>query len=819
MLMPRYMGLNDGTPSSGNRGPVATKTSSGSSSSSGSPPTTVAAHTKMRLLSKVEHNMRQSQGQSGQDISSLLHTASTGNGVVGDVDGLLTPMRIKAHLSPPRSTGTGSGNGSLGGGSSADASFSSSSALQPCSRPERNLWSRAEMLEMLSIMQNMNALDQLSDRNLKSEHVFRQIEEVMRSKGYVKKSSIQIWTKWKFLKSTYNTTTRHGTGIPKVVPEEVYRVLCRMLSNERHSTGSGSNNVSGSLSECGNSMDSSKTLADDSKEDILGVEHPIFGFRLGLIKPEPVDTGYETNQKAGMVSEPDLDSFEYEDAVNRSANQSNHEESPHIPFIVSVKHEPDMDLGMDGTNTPPPTAPASPSPPPVVLDEHDDDPAYMPTPTSMPPLRVAAFAKDEVRRPSHGILQIDRPLPTLAKMGQNNRSVPLQSTSSINFVHPTSKLMLPRKQNPNASQIGGLRLPRDFGMQSTGMRMKSLPMRETGYSLRPDRMIPDLDQSLASPPHSPPTSMKALLTRGPPPKYPMAGQQVGASTSRQAHLMSSSHQLTPQQHHLLQSRKRRLGPSPVMGMPVPVKLQRSSTMYEPNTKGFRASQPLVAEEGKKKSKDEETKERQKRHEELFATELTQLATSLRSAQKEMLEEFFKQQREFARREHEFQMKQDTMVMRALRTQTHSLLKTAKALVGEDLDAPKSEPEAKDQTIPGTRMPHEPETHLGIPENQNYRQEEILGGDEEGIEEDEDADLEEAMLEDDEDDEDENEDDEDEEEDEDGENENEDEDGENENEDEENLENESDVEMSNLAMSASALSEDYSNHDEVPHDIQ
>lgn len=282
MLMPRYMGLNDSSSSSGNRGPTATITSSSSNSSLGSPPTTVAAHTKMRLLSKVEHNMRQSQGQSGQDINSLLHTASSGNGVVGDVDGLLTPMRIKAHVSPPPSSS------SLSGSSSGKCD----SALQGSTRPERNLWSRAEMLEMLNIMQNMNALEQLNDRNQKSENVFRQIEEVMRSKGYVKKSGIQIWTKWKFLKSTYNTTTRHGTGIPKVVPEEVYRVLCRMLGGERRS-GSNSNNVSASLSEGGNSMDSAKTLSEDPKEDILGVEHPIFGFRLGPIKPEPIDTGKE----------------------------------------------------------------------------------------------------------------------------------------------------------------------------------------------------------------------------------------------------------------------------------------------------------------------------------------------------------------------------------------------------------------------------------------------------------------------------------------------------------------------------------------------
>ncbi|EDW98516.1 histone-lysine N-methyltransferase SETD1B [Drosophila yakuba] len=761
MLMPRYL---DSSSSSGSHG------AAGATTSSSSPPTTVAAHTKMRLLSKVEHNMRQSQGHiqsnpSGQDINHLLHTASTGNGVVDDVDGLLTPMRIKAHMSPPYSAG----------------SSVKSDSLSFTSRPERNLWSRAEMLEMLSIMQNLNALEQLNDRNMKSEQVFRQIEEVMRSKGYVKKSSIQIWTKWKFLKSTYNTTTRHGTGVPKVVPEEVYRVLCRMLSDSNQ--GGSSNNVNGSLSECGNSMDSSKTAGDDNKEDILGVEHPIFGFRLGPIKPEPIDTGYETTEKHDMVSEPDMESFDYE-AGSSHADNGDQEDVPHMPFIVSVKHEPDMDLGMDTTNTPPPTAPASPSPPPVTLDETDDESIYSSTPVAPPPLRVASFAKDEVRRPTHGILQIDRPPPTLTKMGQQqsspgqmSRSVPLQSTSSINFVHPHSKLMLPRKQNPNSSQ-SGLRLPRDISVQPTGMRMKTVPMRDTGYSLRPERMIPDIDQSVSSPPQSPST-MAGLLGRGPPPKYPMAGQQTGASTSRQAHMMSS-HQLTPLQHQQLQPRKRRLGQSPVMGMPVPVKLQRSSNMYGSTPKDIR-SHPAIGEESqKKKTSEEDTKQRKKRQDELLAKELSQLASAMRTAQKEMLQDFFLQQKEIARREHEFQMKQDSLVMRTLRRQTDALLRTANELVSGVSEAAKMEPDDKDGVIPETQMPFEPETELQTPESEE---------DNEDGEGEADDDVQETMGEpedeDNEDDDYEHDEDEDEDDDED---------------DEEHMANDSDLEMSALAMS-------------------
>ncbi|EDV94480.1 PAX-interacting protein 1 [Drosophila grimshawi] len=654
--------------------------------------TTVAAHTKMRLLSKVEHNMRQQQQQNqqqspgqNQSIRKIIHTAATGNGLVGDVDELLTPMRIKAHASPPvissvESVGHGSGD-------------SGSKELHP--RPERNLWSRLEMLEMLNIMQQMNALEQLNDRNVKSEQVFRQIEQVMRSKGHVKKSSIQIWTKWKFLKSTYNTTTRQGNGIPKVVPEEVYRVLCRMLRENASANGSGS----GISSECGNSMDSSnaemaKTLAnsDDSKDE-LGVEHPIFGFCLGLIKPEPVDTGYETTtmNNASNESEQEIESVDFVQNGERTqdATQSSLE---HTPFMVSVKNEPEMDLGMDGTNTPPPTAPTSPSPPPpppltpAGQLESDNKCQLYPakSSTTSTSLRVAAFANDGPKMtastPTHGVLQIERPMPALNRNplnstagGKGNRSMPLQSTSSINFVHPTTKLMLPRKQLP-------VRFPREISVQPARLgAMKVVPMRETGYLLRPERMIPDLEQSI-SPPQSPSPPM---------PKYSIPSY---ASTSRQAQQQQQqlSEEHNQQQHPF---RKRRL--QFLQQSPVPVKLQRSSTHHEHKPHGnYRSyeSSGVPTDDYKHKLVAEEAQRRKQQQEDLFKKELTQLATAMRSAQKDMLEDFFRQQKIFARREHEFQLKQDYLVMTALRKQTDALLRTAKELM-----LPAGEEEEEEET--------------------------------------------------------------------------------------------------------------------------
>lgn len=288
--------------------------------------TTVAAHTKMRLLNKVEQNMRQNQqihqghpaGHSPQTtpttgpINKLINTAATGNGLVGDVDELLTPMRNKSHMmsfpNPRESDGSASSTSSTtssngGGGGSGGASLGGKDSFNYYSRPERNLWTRAEMLVMLSIMTRINALEQLNDRNVKSEHVFRQVEEEMYSKGYTKKSSVQIWTKWKFLKSTYNTSMRQGNGTPKVVPEEVYRVLCQMLQeNTVTKGGKGVGNGGASGIKAAKSIASSKesnvlSMQPVTKTEVpdngdcqeeLGVEHPIFGFRLGLVKSEPL---------------------------------------------------------------------------------------------------------------------------------------------------------------------------------------------------------------------------------------------------------------------------------------------------------------------------------------------------------------------------------------------------------------------------------------------------------------------------------------------------------------------------------------------------
>lgn len=412
----------------------------------------------------------------------------------------------------------------------------------------------------------------------------------------------------------------------------------------------------------------------------------------------------------------------------------------HTPFMVTVKHEPEIDLGMDGTNTPPPTAPTSPSPPPMPRDSSSEDrtnlmgtllpPITSSTPQPMPTaLRVAAFATDVQSHlsstPTHGVLKIERPAvplnrsaPNLGAVAKGNRTMPLHSTSSINFVHPPSKLMLPRKQLPP------MRIPREISVQPANTRaLKAVPIRDTGYSLRPDRMIPDLEQSI-SPPQSPSPPMSVLpVPKGHLPPY--------ASTSRQAQMLSEQH---------LPNRKRRLNFA-AQQIPVPVKIQRSSTLQ------FDDVLPPVEDHRSKQIHAEEKQRRKEQQEELFKTELTQLATAMRQAQKEMLESFFQQQKQLARREHEFQLRQDNLVMSALRKQTDVLLRTAKELMHsgeaeeEEIREEAEQGQRETKTNEGDILLVEPEIELSetsLPKHECEDPEEVGDEDENGDDDDDEA---------------------------------------------------------------------------------
>lgn len=129
-------------------------------------------------------------------------------------------------------------------------------ACQPQSqrieKPERNLWREQEMLTVLQIIREKKLLPLLNDKTIRSEAVFRKVEKEMFDRGYRKKNFQQIWTKWKFLKSTY-MTSRRMHQIPKIIPLDVYESLDELLSVEFQNDGSMSSYDGGDYEDGGGS--------------------------------------------------------------------------------------------------------------------------------------------------------------------------------------------------------------------------------------------------------------------------------------------------------------------------------------------------------------------------------------------------------------------------------------------------------------------------------------------------------------------------------------------------------------------------------------
>lgn len=204
-------------------------------------------------------------------------------------------------------------------------------------RTERNLWRQDEIFALLHTMQETYALERLNDKSLKSDTVFKDIEENMFEKGFRKKSAIQIATKWKLLKSTYTTSRRDGV-VPRMITPDIYAELHKMLrhcnsrrnrktnnmviktnyidqqedssnflppnsaTSSHHSAdqsnGDGSvhsmiiSRIEGGICELavkGEELPAGRTPLDHHPTDDLNVAHPIFGYHLGSVKTEPYE--------------------------------------------------------------------------------------------------------------------------------------------------------------------------------------------------------------------------------------------------------------------------------------------------------------------------------------------------------------------------------------------------------------------------------------------------------------------------------------------------------------------------------------------------
>lgn len=173
-------------------------------------------------------------------------------------------------------------------------------------KPERNLWREDEILTLLKVFRDNNYVELLSDKNTKSESVFRGMEDQMSAYGYSKKNYQQIWTKWKFLKSTY-MTSRRANIIPKVITTKTYLSLDNLLSSTfnihyQHQDSDNSFYENGSRYDSETSMGSNNnSISMNNNHSLPSVvvpvpetrfmEHPIFGSRLeeDYVKSEPLD--------------------------------------------------------------------------------------------------------------------------------------------------------------------------------------------------------------------------------------------------------------------------------------------------------------------------------------------------------------------------------------------------------------------------------------------------------------------------------------------------------------------------------------------------
>ncbi|XP_054744727.1 uncharacterized protein LOC129249113 [Anastrepha obliqua] len=656
-----------------------------------------------------------------QHINQLLNTAAAATGIVGDVDALLTPIPNNNH--PPARMETGR---------------------------ERNLWRTNEIMEVLTIMQEINALDMLNHKAMKSELVFRKVERIMHTRGFRKKSHIQISTKWKFLKSTYRTSRRNGI-IPKMIPQAIYEELHKMLQNAN-------NSCSGrSISDCGNSATSvdgdnsngatvngsdginegqliisgveggygsgSKNSLDGAVEghqsdEENGLAHPIFGFRLGLVKQEPADTGYESsmvkekNSTANIQFQTEIKQEVNEDSDSPVASTTATPQPPveeqlehpqpqqrqSIPEIMilsrrTVRHSP---AATTTTATSKPNVTTTPKTTATITTQPNPNSTSTASPTPLPPLRIAPFAKVPPSEITTPISTANLPPPPPLAMNPTSRALRLSSAYSSGVYANTAKgnaAAAATSTNTNISAASTATYQRKLttnNPRGLTIAASERPPTVQPYLRRHEIVVPDLD--IAAAPHE----YRAT--------QPFYGFPDGPSTSQQA-----------QQHQSqqMEARKHRLKPSLMINNTMPAK--RLMRMPEMHTKpaprqaklefvgaGGGGAAADIGDDGLNSSSDEESndtyqpppqQQRQEQRQEQqasldnvereqsYARVLQDIAISLRQMQREVINEFFKRQMKLAREEHEYQMRQDDLLMKAFKEQSLQFQQLGKQMLG------------------------------------------------------------------------------------------------------------------------------------------
>ncbi|XP_075146819.1 martik [Haematobia irritans] len=618
-------------------------------------------------------------------INKLLSTAATGNGVIGDVDALLTPIAKQDLLNP---------NGSN--------SFKE--------RNERNLWRNDEVMEMLFIMQQINALDKLNDKTVKSENVFKDVEIIMHKNGFVKKSHVQIWTKWKFLKSTYMTSRRNGV-IPRMIPQEIYNILHQMISNYYQGLNESGNSTTGSMdgdssshaAVTGNMSTSGREDTDNNSTAVAKLELsdsklPL-EVQMSLVKNEPSDTGYDAIENKVEVSNKQIpnEMLEKSTPINKQSNVQGKQPKKTLEIPYRGRGRPPKNLSMV-SSTP---------------NGRQPSPATTRLSVQMPPLRVAPFASKTAN--TTNALAASRPPPPLT-MPPTSRPIRIANLSALNdplmkncaaakfsqpklMPKPTAPPQQQQQQQVNVNTSHSMRLPKDVqsNRQSSTPspsypKLKQVPMRKTPYSLRPDRVIPDLDESFS------------------PPNTPNRYEDVPST---------SGHMFLQENGNIYQNginRKRRLDwPPPPPNQGVPTKLRKIPSDYV----GDPTPPPMATKHTHKSDIG---------YGKLLQSVIVDFSTTLRKVQTQMMKEFFNKQQELMQREHEFQMQQDRLIMETFQIQTFEIMRSVKELV-ENVTVQRREEENKEANMEGTPQGyHKDRRESQDGENQHQDHNDIDGGD-------------------------------------------------------------------------------------------
>lgn len=375
----------------------------------------------------------------------------------------------------------------------------------------------------------------------------------------------------------------------------------------------------------------------------------------------------------------------------------------------------------------------------------------------LPPLRIAPFAKVPMHNANLQQQQnrtpiINRSPPPLSmhsvpqhrqqqqrqQQQQTHRHFTRQSQGhTIPNNNNQMRMLIPKQnqmqqqQSPTTSSSAAapIRIPKDITIHHTRPlssahtmpRLKTLPMRnmQPFHPQRIETVLPDSDAQIMLQQQKQQQYAINFINNG------------GASTSQQAALGRMS---TP----TMINQKRRFQMPSYPDSPRPTKLAKTyvnikqhasvvneadvyqgdddddedddesdyqddnSSMLEPMKQNFQHAKQQQQDQQQQQFRQfqQQTQSKKakklKKEEESFEASLRGLGKSLRSIQRELIDEFFEKQMELAREEHEFQTKQDALLMEAFEGQAQLIMKSAKQLLGIDLPGIKSTKENQDQ---------------------------------------------------------------------------------------------------------------------------